>query len=177
MLRFIPDLDSLLAPLVPYSVEYGDDTGGVYLFMIKENLGLYSRWLSMLDRCRNPRNSSYKNYGSKGIKVCDRWMTFENFKNDMGRCPKSFSIERLNVDGDYCPENCIWADAKTQSRNKRHMRKFRVDGKEMLLIDIMRATGMTYNRTFNRLNFLVFMNVTVTIKSLMLSRKGVLQLK
>lgn len=83
----------------------------------------YRTWESMLNRCNNPRNSSHVNYGGRGIKVCDRWASFENFLSDMGEKPeKGMSIERLDVNGNYEPGNCIWADPKTQARNTRRTR-------------------------------------------------------
>lgn len=84
---------------------------------------LYSTWLSMKDRCRNPNNRAYKNYGGRGIKVCDRWTDwadgFKNFVEDMGDRPKGYSLDRIDVNGDYCPENCRWSDRVTQNLNRR----------------------------------------------------------
>jgi len=80
----------------------------------------YRTWSSMIQRCTNPNNKNYKNYGERKISVCDRWMKFENFIEDMGERPcKNYSIERLDVNGNYEPENCIWADKFSQSQNIR----------------------------------------------------------
>ena len=75
----------------------------------------------MKSRCYNPNNNRFKDYGARGIKVCERWEnSFENFFADMGEKPHpEYSIERVNVNGDYTPDNCIWADPATQNRNKR----------------------------------------------------------
>lgn len=79
----------------------------------------YSSWIGMKQRCYDKKSLRYKNYGGRGIKVCDRWLnSFENFLEDMGVRPDgNFTLDRVDVDGDYCPENCRWADAKTQANN------------------------------------------------------------
>ena len=83
----------------------------------------YSSWGSMLNRCTNPANHSYKMYGGRGILVCERWLDFENFLADMGEKPaKGMSIERLDVNGNYEPGNCVWATPKIQARNTRRSR-------------------------------------------------------
>ena len=69
----------------------------------------YKSWSSMLGRCRDPKNASYKYYGAKGVTVCDRWMEFENFLADMGERPSlDHQIDRRDPAGDYTPENCRW---------------------------------------------------------------------
>jgi len=80
----------------------------------------YKVWQGMKQRCNNTNHSSYKNYGGRGIKVCDRWNSFVNFINDMGEKPAvDLSIDRIDNDGDYEPNNCRWADAITQNNNQR----------------------------------------------------------
>lgn len=73
----------------------------------------------MFDRCNNPNCSEYKNYGNRGISICDCWLKFENFLKDMGECPKDLTIERKNNDLGYFKENCCWATYTDQSRNQR----------------------------------------------------------
>jgi hypothetical protein len=73
----------------------------------------------MKSRCSNSNNKNYKDYGGRGITVCTRWLTFENFYADMGTCPPNLTLERKDNDGDYEPGNCIWATWFTQAINRR----------------------------------------------------------
>lgn len=80
----------------------------------------YRAWKAMRYRCYNSKSRAFKYYGGRGIKVCSRWESYENFLNDMGRCPyENYSLDRINNDGDYEPENCRWTDWKTQANNRR----------------------------------------------------------
>lgn len=80
----------------------------------------YKAWVDMKTRCYNPNFNGFKYYGGRGIRVCDRWLeSFENFYEDMGDCPEGFELDRVDTNGDYCPENCRWADNSTQNFNKR----------------------------------------------------------
>lgn len=83
---------------------------------------IYSRWKGMVKRCRNPNDTSYPNYGGRGIQVCDRWLSFENFLSDMGHPPPGMSLDRIDPNGDYEPNNCRWADASAQADNRRNSR-------------------------------------------------------
>jgi len=79
---------------------------------------LYKVWSSMLSRCRNPSDSAFKWYGKRGIQVCERWNNFENFLADMGERPDGLTLDRIDNDGNYTPENCRWVDHKTNCQNR-----------------------------------------------------------
>lgn len=83
----------------------------------------YKTWLSMRQRCLNPNNPAYKNYGGRGITIDPSWDVFEQFLADMGEVPDGMTIERKDNDKGYGPDNCVWADRKTQSRNTRKCRQ------------------------------------------------------
>jgi len=85
----------------------------------KGNSKIYRIWANMITRCTNPKSTNYKYYGGRGISVCDEWKIFINFYNDMGDCPDGLTLDRIDVNGNYCKNNCRWADWETQCKNKR----------------------------------------------------------
>jgi len=91
---------------------------------------VHRAWTSIRMRCENTSSPKYENYGGRGIRVCDSWHSFENFLADMGQPPSaSHSIDRINNDGDYAPDNCHWATHKEQSRNKTTSHNITFNGK------------------------------------------------
>jgi hypothetical protein len=79
----------------------------------------YRSWTNMRDRCQNPNNASYYNYGERGITVCERWDDLANFLADMGEQPPGMSLDRIDPDGKYEPKNCRWATEWQQLINRR----------------------------------------------------------
>jgi hypothetical protein len=80
----------------------------------------YQSWLHMRQRCNNPKNHAYADYGGRGIKICEEWLAdFRNFLADMGNRPINTTLDRINVNGNYEPDNCRWASPKIQVHNRR----------------------------------------------------------
>ena len=112
----------------------------------------YSSWAGMIGRCENPKNDKYRYYGERGIKVCERWHSFELFLTDMGERPTSaHSLDRINNDGDYEPSNCRWALQKTQNRNRRSNVFVEYHGESMCLKDWAQRLGMSYGLLYQRI--------------------------
>lgn len=102
----------------------------------------YRSWRSMIDRCANPRTPNYHLYGGRGIAVCAEWESFELFLRDMGERPKGTSLDRIDSDGPYSPENCRWATANQQQRNKRNNHLLTVDGETRCIAEWAEITGI-----------------------------------
>lgn len=110
----------------------------------------YKAWRSMRQRCLLPNAPSWENYGGRGISVCDRWITGEDGKNpfvcfleDVGLAPSSsHSLDRIDNEGNYCPENCRWADQKTQGRNRRTNLVIHAFGKKYTLVEASETFGI-----------------------------------
>lgn len=102
----------------------------------------YRIWQAMLNRCRNPKTSNYKDYGGRGITVCERWRVFAAFLADMGECPPDHSIDRKENDGNYEKGNCMWSTRHTQTRNKRTNRLITFNGETKCLKDWAVSLGI-----------------------------------
>lgn len=92
-------------------------------------------WHNMKSRCLDPKNRGYRWYGARGIKICERWLTFENFLSDMGFRPEGLSLDRINSNGDYEPSNCRWVTQKQQLRNTRRNRMVEIDGQSKCIAE------------------------------------------
>jgi len=106
----------------------------------------------MIQRTTNPRRSNYAYYGGRGIKVCERWRTFENFYADMGPTyADGLTLDRIDPDGDYCPENCRWANPIKQSQNRRNCAAIEWRGRSLVAAEWDRVLGLNRNTVGARL--------------------------
>jgi hypothetical protein len=113
---------------------------------------LYGVWVTMRNRCSNPKNPAYSRYGGRGIKVCERWEhSFENFFADMGPCPPGMTLDRKDNNGDYSPENCKWATRKEQANNRRDNRLLTFNGKTQSLAKWSDEIGLSQHAIWGRL--------------------------
>ena len=101
----------------------------------------YRTWQAMITRCTNVSVKSYQDYGARGISVCTRWLVFENFLADMGEKPPGMSIERMDNEKSYEPDNCKWATKIEQARNTRANRFITYEGKRMTQVEFSEVIG------------------------------------
>lgn len=112
----------------------------------------YRTWTDILQRCNNPNSKAFKDYGGRGVYVCQRWASFENFYSDMGKRPSKYhSIDRIDNNGPYSAENCRWATQSEQNRNKRTNRIVKVRGGTLCLADAVDRYGKDYKLVMSRL--------------------------
>lgn len=114
---------------------------------------LYNIWANMIQRCKNPKSVSYQYYGKRGIKVCEEWEKFSNFADwalNHGYS-EELSIDRIDPDKDYEPDNCRWADAIEQGNNKRNNVMVEHNGRMYTAAEISRATGNSYSAIISRI--------------------------
>ncbi len=114
-------------------------------------------WVAMIQRCESPNCESYANYGGRGIKVCDRWKGSEGLQNfiaDMGRKPDGASLDRIDNDGDYSPDNCRWATRKEQQRNRRANVRVTLNGETRCLTEWAEILGINIRTVRKRVNHL-----------------------
>lgn len=117
---------------------------------------IYREWTSMKQRCYNTKNKSFKNYGGRNIKVCDRWVnSFDAFYKDVSKLPNfgnhGYSLNRIDNNGDYEPNNVEWADAVTQANNRRSSRYVCYNGQQLTIAQLSRLTNMPYKKIYKRI--------------------------
>lgn len=111
----------------------------------------YTSWVGMRQRCQNPSNHAYGKYGARGIDVCERWNTFENFLEDMGPKPThDHSIERIDNNGGYRPDNCRWATNREQCNNRRTNARIIFNGETRTIAQWASITGIHHSTIWNR---------------------------
>lgn len=109
-------------------------------------------WRMLWPRCIDSSDLNYKNYGGRGIKICERWHDFRNFIADMGGRPKGLTLDRINNDGDYEASNCRWANWKEQARNTRNNIWVEINGIRMLQCEAARTIGVADTTIGRRAN-------------------------
>lgn len=120
----------------------------------KRNCDEYRIWAAIKQRCLNVNSSSYKNYGGRGVRVCDEWInSFDIFFKDMGERPSKYhSIDRIDVMGDYCHSNCRWATDAEQARNRRTTKIISTPKGDMCIKDAAIEFGISPNTLNHRIN-------------------------
>jgi hypothetical protein len=106
-------------------------------------------WGQMIARCYDPQHHKYPRYGGRGIRVCDRWICRRLFVEDMGARPQNKTLNRIDNDGDYCPENCEWASYEIQSRNMSGNRLITYGGETKCVTDWAKLLGVS-RRTLSK---------------------------
>jgi len=112
----------------------------------------YKIWQNIKQRCLNPNNWAYPRYGARGIGLCDKWLKFEGFLEDMGERPEGLTLERIDNNGSYCKENCKWSDRKTQARNRSSNRSLTINGETRLMVEWAELVGITIKKISCRLS-------------------------
>lgn len=108
-------------------------------------------WVQMIARCYDPDHPKYPRYGGRGIRVCDRWICRRLFMQDMGPRPDGMTLNRIDNDGPYSPENCEWADHKTQQQNKHTNKNIEFNGVVKCITEWERETGIKRKTIAKRL--------------------------
>lgn len=113
---------------------------------------LYGIWQSMKTRCTNEKHKYFQNYGGRGISVCSEWENFEPFYKWAVTHVYSvgLTIDRIDNDGNYCPENCRWATSVEQTRNRKNTIKIQYHGTEKTLMEVAKIEGITYTQAYRK---------------------------
>jgi hypothetical protein len=134
----------------------------------------YGSWADAKKRVTNQNTVNYGDYGARNIKMCDRWLnSFKNFLADMGDRPAGMSLERKDVNGDYCPENCVWANRQTQNLNQRRTKRVMWAGESVTICELEKRMGYGKNLIRYRLKCGWPLDKAVTTPANFGNRKGV----
>lgn len=114
------------------------------------NVSTYECWMNMKTRCSNPKYERFDRYGGRGVAVCARWMSFENFIADMGSKPDDLTLERKDNDGNYEPGNCYWGSRRAQARNRVSNVVATVGGVTLHAQDWAQRLGVSKNAFYTR---------------------------
>jgi hypothetical protein len=125
----------------------------------------YRSWRMMIRRCTETKKHNYDRYGGRGIKVCERWLTFGNFVADMGQRPDGTTLDRRDNDGDYEPGNCRWATTQEQNANKCMNRLVTHNGETKALFEWAKQYGLRYETLRSRLRIGWPFDIAVTMPS------------
>lgn len=112
--------------------------------------GARRSWFFMRARCNYQTCADYANYGGRGINVCERWLVFENFLEDMGERPPGMTLGRIDSDKDYCKENCSWQTKQDQNKNKSDTTWIIFDGVRMPITEASKKSGVSYYKLRHR---------------------------
>jgi hypothetical protein len=113
---------------------------------------VYRAWQQLFQRCENPKDRAYKNYGARGITVCEEWRDFPRFLADMGMRPKGFQLDRKDNDKGYSKENCRWVTAKVNRNNQRNNRCVTYRGRTLTATQWAEELGLNSRTLHNRLS-------------------------
>lgn len=119
--------------------------------MSTEQQRVFWVWADMRSRCANPRHKAFKNYGARGVTVCQEWHDFKTFCSDMGPRPQGASLDRIDNNAGYSKGNCRWADRKTQNSNRRNCIFIDVDGEAITLREYCRRANIPYRPIVKRI--------------------------
>lgn len=110
----------------------------------------HSIWNGMIQRCTNAKRHSFKHYGGRGIGVCDRWMRFENFLEDMGNCPTGKTLGRIDNNSGYSPDNCRWETKREQCNNTRTNKRISYEGETLTIAQWSRRLNLNRFTLYHR---------------------------
>ena len=135
-----------------YAIEARRKNGKMAVTHGQSGSRTYIAWSNMMSRCNNSNRPDYPYYGGRGIAVCDRWTSFENFVADMGERPQGMTLDRIDVNGNYEPSNCRWDSRLRQARNRRSNHVVSYKGMTGSLSEVCETFSMDQRLVWERLS-------------------------